>query len=369
MPKNTAAAPKLYLVDAPPTPGDSPTLTRLRVIANGIDEVLRLPDPPPAQHRQPVRTFLREPQEDPVLAAEFYSRGLRLSQFDKVVIAVALALSLVVVAYIAHSRTKSKSTPILVAPVIDLTVPPEPHPALPLENRMIAVKNVVIGEPEVKLKEQPGLVKLRAELRRLKAELRQAQQVNDVYKGNVHQLNLQISRQQHEITVQQGIASTALAQAALTPDLRIASVIYEAIAEVESGHRYGARGPETRNGGQALGETQVMPTNVPRWSEEELGVKLTPEEYLAHPEAQTLVARGKIAKLWQQYKTVCQVAAVWHSGRPDCRWKAVTDAAGMNTAEYTKAVVGIVSRVMGNVTLSPKGEGPPERKLSAVKKR
>src|SRR5690348_11620676 len=59
-----------------------------------------------------------------------------------------------------------------------------------------------------------------------------------------------------------------------------------AISANESGGNYGALGPVTRTGDRAYGKYQVMGANIPQWTAEVLGHAMTPQQFLASPQAQ-----------------------------------------------------------------------------------
>jgi hypothetical protein len=62
----------------------------------------------------------------------------------------------------------------------------------------------------------------------------------------------------------------------------------DAISGIESGGNYRAVGPQTGKG-RALGKYQVMDFNVGPWTEQALGQRMTPMQFLASPEAQDKV--------------------------------------------------------------------------------
>ena len=64
-----------------------------------------------------------------------------------------------------------------------------------------------------------------------------------------------------------------------------------AIAAQESGSNYHVR-PNTRTG--ALGKYQVLPGNVPVWTQKYLGKKLTPEQFANDPDAQERVFNAEM---------------------------------------------------------------------------
>lgn len=61
----------------------------------------------------------------------------------------------------------------------------------------------------------------------------------------------------------------------------------QAIKDIESrGGNYGAIGPVTRSGDQAYGAYQMMGANIPSWTQQSLGVSMTPQQFLNDPSAQ-----------------------------------------------------------------------------------
>ena len=92
-----------------------------------------------------------------------------------------------------------------------------------------------------------------------------------------------------------------------------------AIAANESGGRYGAIGPDVQRKGfvdRAYGKYQVMGANIPSWTEEALGTRMTPEEYLANPEAQEKTFAHHFGKFATQHGNPYDAASVWFSGKP-----------------------------------------------------
>jgi hypothetical protein len=92
----------------------------------------------------------------------------------------------------------------------------------------------------------------------------------------------------------------------------------DAIASVESrgSGDYQAVGPETRTGNRAYGRYQVMDFNVGPWTEEVLGVRMTPEQFLADEAAQDAVFEAKFGQALAQYGNPQDAASVWFSGQP-----------------------------------------------------
>jgi len=63
----------------------------------------------------------------------------------------------------------------------------------------------------------------------------------------------------------------------------------DAISKIESGGRYDALGPQTKDGDQAYGKYQIMGANIGPWTEAHLGQRLSPQQFLANPQAQDAV--------------------------------------------------------------------------------
>lgn len=70
----------------------------------------------------------------------------------------------------------------------------------------------------------------------------------------------------------------------------------DAIANIESGGRYGILGPVTKSGDRAYGKYQVMGSNIPVWTKEVLGAPLSPQEFLSNPQAQDAVFQAKFGQ-------------------------------------------------------------------------
>ena len=72
----------------------------------------------------------------------------------------------------------------------------------------------------------------------------------------------------------------------------------------------------------AMGELQVMPDNIGPWSKEILGREVTKEEFMADPEIQRKVGRGKLRQYYNEYllrgespdEAIRKTAASWYAG-------------------------------------------------------
>ena len=76
----------------------------------------------------------------------------------------------------------------------------------------------------------------------------------------------------------------------------------------------------------ALGLAQIMPVNLSEWSQDILGYRLTPDEFLDSPELQLKIINHKLSEYWQEAWAdsggdediaVLKVASYWYSGDPD----------------------------------------------------
>jgi hypothetical protein len=92
-----------------------------------------------------------------------------------------------------------------------------------------------------------------------------------------------------------------------------------AIASIESAHEknpYQALGPVVQSGDRAYGKYQVMGENIGPWTKEILGQQMTPEQFLASPEAQEKVFATKFGQYVQQTGNPQDAASMWFTGRP-----------------------------------------------------
>lgn len=116
------------------------------------------------------------------------------------------------------------------------------------------------------------------------------------------------------------------------------------IARVESGGDYGALGPDVRRKAgvdRAYGKYQVMGANVPGWTEQALGRRMTPQEFLRSPEAQEAVFRDQMTRNLQKYGTLEDAASVWFTGRPYAKaLKAGAHDVNMGVERYVRQAVG-----------------------------
>lgn len=103
---------------------------------------------------------------------------------------------------------------------------------------------------------------------------------------------------------------------------------------------YAALGPVVQSGpyqGQrALGKYQVMPGNVPQWSQETLGYAVSPQQFYQNPKIQEAVVSGKLNQLYKQYGNWNDVASVWFTGSPLSKGYSRRDVTGTSGADYVR---------------------------------
>ncbi len=119
--------------------------------------------------------------------------------------------------------------------------------------------------------------------------------------------------------------------------------LYQAIVAQESGGRPG----EVQERTGALGLGQVMPSNVPSWTQEALGRSMTPEQFLKDTDAQMKTINFKLNQMLEKNLklangnmelAVKMVAAEWHSGNPN-NWNHPTITDGyIRTQDYANSI-------------------------------
>lgn len=82
-----------------------------------------------------------------------------------------------------------------------------------------------------------------------------------------------------------------------------------AISGKESGGNYRAVNPHSG----AMGKYQIMPGNVRAWSREILGYSISPQQFLANPQLQEQIARGKLLEYYKKYGAA-GAAVAWYAG-------------------------------------------------------
>lgn len=132
-----------------------------------------------------------------------------------------------------------------------------------------------------------------------------------------------------------------------------------AIAKQESGHNYGAVGPQTRSYGKALGKYQVMSKIAPSWMRE-LGFSGSDQQladrFLRDPDVQERVARHKMTQYYQRYGSWDLVAIAWFAGPGRANTAAqhgidavggISDVLGTDVRTYVNTAMGSMGQAGG----------------------
>ena len=117
-----------------------------------------------------------------------------------------------------------------------------------------------------------------------------------------------------------------------------ASPYSAAIAGIESGgtkNPYILTGPATKSGDRAYGKYQVMGANIPQWTQEALGKPMTPDEYLANPDAQESVFKHKFGEYAKKYGPE-GAAKAWFAGEHGMNNPNAKDSFGTTVSEYAR---------------------------------
>lgn len=143
--------------------------------------------------------------------------------------------------------------------------------------------------------------------------------------------------------------------------------LLQALGQVESTNDYGAIGPVTRRGNRAYGRFQVMDFNVPSWTEQYYGTRLTPQEFLASPEAQDAVFRGRMGEYYGQStgtpeERIRNAGSLWFTGRPYSPETAMLDDTFITNQEYGDRILRALGAPQGAdpMTMTPDPEQQPQ---------
>jgi len=108
-----------------------------------------------------------------------------------------------------------------------------------------------------------------------------------------------------------------------------------AIAGIESGGRYDAVGPSANEkGNRAYGKYQIMDFNVGPWTQEVLGQAMTPQQFLASPQAQDAVFKAKFGQYAQKYGSPEAAARAWFAGEGGMNNPGAKDVLGTTVQGY-----------------------------------
>ena len=133
------------------------------------------------------------------------------------------------------------------------------------------------------------------------------------------------------------------------------------LTQQESGGNYGAVGVWV-NGDRAYGRYQVMGANIPSWTAQYYGRRLTPQQYLASKEAQDAVVRGRLGEYVKKYG-YRGAASAWYSGRASLHMSTRPQPGGPSIKGYVDSVMNRAATYTGGsgmsstTTAAPSGAG------------
>lgn len=138
-----------------------------------------------------------------------------------------------------------------------------------------------------------------------------------------------------------------------------------AIAGIEtpgSKDPYAAIGPVTRTGARAYGKYQVMDFNIPTWTKEVLGKEMTPQQFLAAPDAQEQVFNQKFG---QGAANPQDAASMWFTGKPAAQGASsrATTPAGVPYGPTGSSYVDSFNKNLGGGPMAltaPQGQPQPQ---------
>lgn len=120
---------------------------------------------------------------------------------------------------------------------------------------------------------------------------------------------------------------------------------------------YGAIGPAAdAKGSRAYGKYQVMDYNVPTWTAEALGQPMTPQQFLANPQAQDAVFNHKFGQYTQKYGPE-GAAKAWFAGEGGMNNPNARDVNGMTVAKYGQQFAANSGAGMPQSALGPPAGG------------
>lgn len=110
----------------------------------------------------------------------------------------------------------------------------------------------------------------------------------------------------------------------------------DAISNIESSGDYGQVTPNP-DGRAAYGKYQVMGENIPEWTKAALGKSMTPDEFVADPDAQDAVFKHRFGGYVDKYGTPQDAASAWFTGRPiNADSAGASDKFGTTGASYVQ---------------------------------
>jgi hypothetical protein len=102
---------------------------------------------------------------------------------------------------------------------------------------------------------------------------------------------------------------------------------FGAIKSQESGGNYGV----VNSGSGALGAYQIMPSNIPSWSQAATGHTVTAQQFLKNPALQDQIAQYQLKNYYDKYGAA-GAAVAWYAG-PGTAQKYVKNPSGYNGSQ------------------------------------
>ncbi|WP_162794106.1 hypothetical protein [Streptomyces paludis] len=122
------------------------------------------------------------------------------------------------------------------------------------------------------------------------------------------------------------------------------------LTQQESGGNYGAVGVWV-GGDRAYGRYQVMGNNIPAWTAQHYGKRLTPQQFLANREAQDAVVRGVLGGYVKKYG-YRGAASAWYSGNASLHMSTRPQPGGPPIKSYVDKVMDRAGTYTGGSTAS-----------------
>jgi hypothetical protein len=138
-----------------------------------------------------------------------------------------------------------------------------------------------------------------------------------------------------------------------------------AIAGIESAglaNPYAALGPQTKNGDRAYGKYQMMGANIPDWTDQYLGQRMTPEELMSHPktaELQDKLFNSRFGDYIQKYGNPQDAASAWFTGRPLAQGGNSADLNGTTGNSYVDKFNAMLAKQPGAAQAQDNSVLPP----------
>ena len=123
-----------------------------------------------------------------------------------------------------------------------------------------------------------------------------------------------------------------------------------ALTQQESGGNYRAVGVWVR-GDRAYGRYQVMGDNIPSWTAQYYGRRLTPQQFLMSNAAQDAVVRGRLKSYVDKYG-YRGAASAWYSGNPNLHTSTRPQTGGPSIKGYVDSVMNRASTYKGGASYS-----------------